>query len=104
MVEHRSVGTAQVHAGRNSQLFLDVSATQLPTDATGFHEVWLINIDGKRMVSVGLLDPSGQGSFEIPATLWQKGYRIVDISQESDDGNPVHSGESLVRGTLPKKA
>jgi len=36
-----------------------------------------------------------------PANLISQDYRIVDVSLEPNDGNPVHSRDSVVRGTLP---
>lgn len=64
-------------------------------------EVWLINKDGKRMVSVGFLDGTGPQTFAIDPRLLDEGYVIVDVSREPLDGNPAHSGDSIVRGTLP---
>lgn len=68
----------------------------------GYLEVWLINRDGKRMVSVGVLPPGQTDqTFAIPQSLIEKGYVIVDISREGYDDKPQHSGDSVVRGTLP---
>ena len=78
---------------------LRVSAEELG-DEDGVHEVWLINVDGKRMVAIGLLASGDEGQFEVPLGLIDKGYRIVDISVEPDDGDPTHSGVSLARGEL----
>lgn len=87
-----------VRSGAGNEL--KVAAAGL--DATsGFYEVWLINTDGKRMVSLGVLNPRAGGTFQIPAELTTQGYRIVDISLEPDDGNPEHSHDSIIRGTLP---
>jgi hypothetical protein len=69
-------------------------------DEDGFHEVWLINVDGKRMVGVGILADGDDGEFKVPRHLIDEGYRIVDISVEPDDGDPTHSGVSLARGEL----
>lgn len=75
----------------------------LGEDGDGFREVWLINVDGERMVSVGLLPTAAENAvFVLPSTLLEQGYRIVDISQEPYDGDPAHSGDSLVRGELPE--
>lgn len=65
-------------------------------------EVWLINRDGKRMVSIGLLTAGADRTqaFAIDQRLIDDGYVVVDISREPLDGNPAHSGRSLVRGTL----
>ena len=76
-------------------------ATTGPLDArNGFIEVWLINKDGKRMVSVGLLAGGSPQIFPITQTLIDRGYVIVDISREGFDNRPQHSGDSLARGTL----
>lgn len=77
-------------------------ATSKPLDAgDGYLEVWLLNADGKRMVSVGVLAPGDKASFPISQTLIDEGYVIVDISREKFDGSPAHSGDSLLRGKLP---
>jgi len=92
-------GTADVvrHDGR-----LDLTVSTQPIDPDGgYLEVWLINKDLKRMVSVGVLEPSESGqSFAIPQELLDQGYVIVDISREGFDEAPEHSGDSVVRGTL----
>lgn len=76
-------------------------ATTRPFDARdGFIELWLINKDGKRMVSVGVLSGNAPESFPITQTLIDQGYIIVDISREGFDDKPQHSGDSLARGTL----
>ncbi len=68
----------------------------------GYLEVWLINRDGERMVSIGVLEPGRTDqTFAVPAELITQGYVIVDISREPFDTDATHSGDSLVRGTLP---
>ena len=78
---------------------LRVKARELG-DEDGFHEVWLINVDGTRMVALGVLAEGDTGEFQVPRGLIDEGYRIVDISVEPDDGDPTHSGVSLARGEL----
>ena len=78
---------------------LRVAASALG-EQDGFHEVWLINVDGIRMVALGVLAPGDEGEFEVPTGLIDEGYRIVDISAEKNDGDPTHSGVSLARGEL----
>ena len=80
-------------------LVLRVRARQLGDD-DGFHEVWLINVDGTRMVALGVLARGDTGEFDVPQGLIDEGYRIVDISVEPEDGDPTHSGVSLARGEL----
>jgi hypothetical protein len=66
----------------------------------GFFEVWLIDSSVKKMVPIGVLS-GAKGTFTIPADLDLSQYPVVDISAEPLDGNPVHSGKSLLRGVIP---
>ncbi len=66
---------------------------------SGYAEVWLLSTDQQRLVSLGVLT-GGQGSFAIPDGLDLADYAIVDVSDEQADGDPSHSGQSIVRGTL----
>ncbi|HEU4948473.1 MAG TPA: anti-sigma factor [Kribbella sp.] len=92
-------GTADLlRVGADTELRVDVSGLPAPQ---GFYELWLINADGKRMVSLGVLDPRTGGTFLVPADLTAQGYTIVDISLEPYDGKPEHSRDSVIRGTLP---
>jgi hypothetical protein len=68
-------------------------------DPVGLREVWLLTADATGLVSVGLLDGT-TGRFSIPAGIDLAEYPVVDISAEPADGNPAHSGDSIVRGTL----
>jgi hypothetical protein len=62
-------------------------------------EVWLIRSDASGLVSLGLLDgPSGR--FTVPSGIDLADYPIVDVSAEPVDGEPAHSGDSIVRGEL----
>ncbi len=82
------------------ELDIDVRTASLdPGD--GYLEVWLINRDLKRMVSIGVLRPGESAQrFAIDESLIEQGYVIVDISREGFDTKPEHSGDSLARGTL----
>ena len=92
-------GSADV-VRNDGRLDLDVSTDPIDPEG-GYLEVWLINKDLQRMVSVGVLPPSGTDqSFPIPQSLLDQGYVIVDISREGFDDAPEHSGDSVVRGTL----
>ena len=67
--------------------------------AEGYREVWLLASDGSGLVSLGLLD-GRTGTFAVPAGVDLDLFSLVDISQEEDDGDPGHSGDSIVRGEL----
>jgi Anti-sigma-K factor rskA len=75
-----------------------------PQPADRYREVWLINSDGQRMYSLGVLPESGTGTYPLPTLLADglDGFTIVDVSIEPYDGNPEHSRNSQVRGSLPE--
>lgn len=84
----------------DSGLSLQIATTRAFDPGDGYLEVWLINADGKRMVSVGILE-ARSSRFPISQDLLDQGYVVVDISREPFDTRPEHSGDSLLRGTLP---
>jgi hypothetical protein len=65
----------------------------------GFHEVWLIDREVTRLVSLGVLEGS-EGRFTVPAGLDLTDFAVVDVSEEPFDGDPAHSGDSIIRGIL----
>ena len=78
------------------QLVLTVSGDQAEG---GYREVWLIDRDVTRLVSLGVLEGS-TGTFVVPEGLDLDDFAVVDVSEEPLDGNPAHSGDSVVRGVL----
>lgn len=77
----------------------ELVVTSSSSEARGYREVWLLAPDASSMVSVGIMGGT-EGTFELPADLDLKQYPVVDISDEPDDGNPAHSGDSILRGQL----
>jgi hypothetical protein len=74
------------------------SADTAPADGSG-REVWLLTEDASGLVSLGFLDGSS-GRFAVPDGLDLSAYPVVDVSAETLDGDPAHSGDSLARGPL----
>lgn len=64
----------------------------------GFLEVWLIDPTVSKLVSLGPLRPDGV--YDLPDGVDPAEFPIVDISAEPVDGDPTHSGNSLLRGQL----
>lgn len=87
-----------VRAGDGLQL--RVQPQSLPAVDSGYLEVWLLNTDGTRLVSLGVLDGDSPRDYTVTQDLIDEGYTVVDISREPLDGKPAHSGDSLARGTL----
>ncbi|WP_104103916.1 anti-sigma factor [Arthrobacter sp. 08Y14] len=67
--------------------------------AQGYREVWLLAPDATSMVSLGTMDGT-EGHFVLPQDLDLSKYPVVDISDEPYDGDPAHSGDSILRGQL----
>ena len=76
---------------------LEVDEAVLP-ESDGYYEVWLIDeaVDG--MVSLGPLQPGGR--HRVPDGLDLGAFPILDVSVEPFDGDPAHSGDSLLRAQL----
>ena len=85
---------------------LTIDKSDLPdtgTEAADL-ELWLIQPDADgnpaALVSLGLIDPSDQGSFDVPEGFDPNLFFVVDISVEPRDGDAGHSGRSILRGPL----
>ncbi len=91
------LGKAELVAAPTGQE-VRVNTADLPPATNSSYEVWLFGDDGK-MVSLGTLD-DGNGTFTVPQGINTREYRVVDISDEPPDGNPAHSGISLIRGAF----
>ncbi|MCQ1986555.1 anti-sigma factor [Arthrobacter sp. zg-Y844] len=91
--------TGRAEVDQRSDGGRELVVTASGSDAQGFREVWLIAPDVQRMVSLGTMEGT-EGRFTIPANLDLDEYPIVDISDEPFDGNPTHSGDSILRGVL----
>jgi hypothetical protein len=69
----------------------------------GFREVWLLDREATRLVGLGVLD-GDEGRFTIPVGLDLDDFAVVDVSAEPFDGDPAHSGDSILRGELSSPA
>ncbi|MFF2677088.1 anti-sigma factor [Arthrobacter koreensis] len=90
-------GTATVDLLPDGERELVITSSS--SDADGYREVWLISPDITSMVSLGEMEGT-EARLKIPDGLDLSAYPIVDISDEPHDGNPEHSGKSILRGQL----
>ncbi len=95
--QQRQLGRAELIAAP-SGIEVKVEAPDLPPSSNSAYEVWLFG-EGDRMVSLGTLS-NGSGTFTVPNGINTQEYRTVDVSDEPPNGNPAHSGISLVRGSF----
>ena len=90
-------GQATVTSSQDGRILdLRLDARSAPAQ---YREVWLISADQKRLISLGVLR-GASGEFAVPQGVDLERYDIVDVSSEPRDGNPKHSGDSIVRGAL----
>lgn len=91
-------GVAYVEKAEDGHREVVVDLAEGSGDAP-LREVWLIKADASGLISIGLLD-GDSGTFTIPGQVDLGEYPLVDVSAEPDDGDPAHSGDSIVRGEL----
>jgi len=95
-----AVGSAEVDEARDGTRTLTVSL-EGAAESDDYREVWLIRNDGQALISLGVLEDE-TGRFPIPPGVDLAEYDLVDISFEPVDGDPAHSGDSIVRGQLSR--
>jgi hypothetical protein len=52
------------------------------------------------MIALGTMGTGPDASLPLPPSVNLRQCRMVDVSTEDYDGNPAHSGRSMLRGTL----
>ncbi|GGT10487.1 anti-sigma factor [Streptomyces chromofuscus] len=91
-----SAGYARLTDGGGHRT-LDVTVTGLPR-TSGYFEVWLMDRTHSKLVSLGVLGPDGHAALPVPENVDLGEYSLVDVSVQPYNGDPEHSGDSLVRG------
>lgn len=81
------------------EVVVDIDEAASGTADSPLREVWLLTADASGLVSMGFLDGT-TGTFRVPSGVDLSTYPIVDVSAEPDNGDPNHSGDSIVRGEL----
>lgn len=92
-------GSALVEVADDGHRSVVVAMDAPAAAATSLLEVWLLKADASGLVSIGFLD-GASGRFTVPASVDLAQYPLVDVSAEPADGDPAHSGDSIVRGRL----
>ncbi|MEM9042181.1 MAG: anti-sigma factor [Actinomycetota bacterium] len=92
---------------RDDDLVVEFTSADLPDGDLAANEdleLWLLSDDADGavvgLVSLGTIDASSPGTYTIPSDVDLAEFSLVDISVEPDDGNPDHSGRSILRGRL----
>ena len=97
---------AAVILGQGTQRAVQVQATGLPPSTQKFaYQFWLYDSEGKaRSLGAQVTDQSGtlQAIGNLPKGFAQ--YRYFDLSKEPIGGPAGHSGDSVLRGGMPRLA
>ena len=97
LLGNRASGSATVRENRGGRVLqVDLTAPRLED---GYYEVWLMETGAQLTVPVGVLH-TGDTELPLPDGLDLAAYPLVDVSVEPLDGQPTHSGISVVRGRL----
>ena len=98
-VDGTGSGRVLMAADSHHGVQMTVETRGLPKIGHGqFYEAWLFNPKTQKMLALGVVGPNGKASFDLPDPLVGR-YQVVDVSLESDDGNPAHSVTSVLRAT-----
>lgn len=92
-----AVGSAVV-VERGDERVIEVTL-EADVDPDSNREVWLITEDATEIISLGMLEGQA-GEFVVPDAVDLREFVLVDVSDEPVDGDPTHSGDSIVRGAL----
>jgi hypothetical protein len=82
----------------DGELRLQIDTEPIEPGEDGYLEVWVIDPDITELVSLGPVRPDG--SYDLPPGIDPEQFPIVDISREPLNGDPTHSGDSVVQGQL----
>lgn len=96
LLDTQATGAASLVSDRDTVVLeLDVDGLD-PID--GYYEVWLLTPEVDGLISLGPLRSDGR--YEVPEGLDHSRFSVVDVSIEPHDGDPNHSGNSILRGGL----
>jgi anti-sigma-K factor RskA len=90
-------GVAHVASRGDGELRLDVSGMR-PSEPRQLYTIWLL--DGpERAVALGSFRVPSSGATEVtvPLPVSLTDFRYIDVSVEPEDGDPAHSGRSVLR-------
>lgn len=96
-------GPASAHgdvllAGNEQRATLEIAGLD-PADGDQFYELWLLDDDG-RMIALGSfrVGEDGEAEVDLPLPVEPDRYQYFDVSLQEDNGDPTHSGVSVLRG------
>ena len=89
-------GATVVIDGDQRTVAVELADVDVPV---GHHlELWLLDADVEQIIPLGEL--SSTAPHDVPPEVDLGSTPVLDVSLEPDDGDPAHSGVSVVRGTI----
>lgn len=80
--------------GRRAHVTLD----SMPPSGRALYELWLLDgVRGQLALGTFAVPSSGRAEVEVPVPVEPSGFTYLDVSREPLDGNPGHSGVSIMR-------
>ncbi|GAA3491440.1 anti-sigma factor domain-containing protein [Streptomyces cremeus] len=92
-------GTVHTRDGPAGGRQVVLATTGLPATG-GYYAVWLMDRAHRERVALGALRPDGTAALAAPAGVDLAAHPLVDVSEQDHDGDPAHSGRSVLRGDL----
>jgi anti-sigma-K factor RskA len=85
-------------SGDGSARRAELSAAGLPVSERVLYELWLLD-SARGQMSLGTFapGPGGEATVAMPMPVEDEAYTYVDVSREPADGDPAHSGHSILR-------
>ncbi|MEO3978288.1 anti-sigma factor [Streptomyces sp. CAU 1734] len=97
----RAAGTAQLQRRPGGERGVRIRVSALPA-TRGYFAVWLMDRPARRMIALGVLGRSGSATLPVPEGVDLSAHPVIDVSVQAYNGDPAHSGRSVVRGALAK--
>lgn len=95
-VEGSASGTVNMTESETSATMRIETDSLRPTKPGQYYYAWLLDPKTNKMLPLGQVGPGGTASFEVTPELLAA-YSAVDVSLETDDGDPRHSPRSVLR-------
>jgi Anti-sigma-K factor rskA len=97
----RGKATVRAKGATRQMELVTIGLPEPPPDH--FYEIWLLQPSTNKMLALGVLPPSGSGSYSITAALMSQ-FSAVDVSLQENNGDPAHSEVSVLRGPVKAQA
>jgi Anti-sigma-K factor rskA len=97
----RGKATVRAKGATRQMELITIGLPEPPPDH--FYEIWLLQPSTNKMLPLGVLPPSGSGTYSITAALMAQ-FSAVDVSLQENNGDPAHSAVSVLRGPVKAQA